>query len=246
MVAEERSLSQLSIAELEQRCRQETQRFRQQGQSDPRYCLEIFQRALRLSPSADGPRFAEEPAREILIGIYTSYIEATLNRQAQRSSSPEDLVQQVWLRFWSAATKGLDFGSLEEALSYLRRTTVTTMIEEQRQLRRRGRDESLQQHIAEVGEAATIDLRSDLFAEHVRQGFRERCRTLIPDPLEYRVFTLRYGVGLPPREIARQLAGAGIRLREREPTARAVSDLLERIFNRLRQDRDIQDLIGED
>lgn len=246
MVAEEHPFSQLSIAELEQRCRQETQHFRQQQPSDPRYCLEIFQRALRLSPATASLGFADELAREVLIGIYTSYIEATINRQAQRTTSLEDLVQQVWLRFWSAATHGLSFGSLQEALSYLRRTTVTTVIEEQRQLRRRGRDESLQQHIEQVGEAATIDLRSDLFADYVRQGFQERCRALMPDPLDYRIFTMRYGIGLPPREIARALAQEGITLREHEPTARTVSDLLERIFNRLRNDRDIQDLIGED
>jgi DNA-directed RNA polymerase specialized sigma24 family protein len=246
MVGQEIALEQFSLTELEVRCRQETQRFRQQQISDTRYCLEIVQRALRLVPNAPTPTFADNEARELLISIYTSHIEANINRQAQRVVSPEDVVQQVWLRFWSAASRGLHFASLEEALSYLKRATITTLIEEQRQQRRRYRDESLQQHLELVGEGATVDLSIDLFADHVRQKFRERCRLLIPDALEYRIFVLRYGVGMPPREIARELAAEGIKLREREPTPRLVSDVLERVFQRLRQDPDIHDLIRDD
>jgi DNA-directed RNA polymerase specialized sigma24 family protein len=246
MVVQEIDVRQFSLAELETRCRQETQRFRQQQTSDTRYCLEIVQRALRLIPGSSPPVFADEAARELLISIYTSHIEANINRQAQRVTSPEDIVQQVWLRFWSAAGRGLHFASLEEALSYLKRATITTIIEEQRQQRRKTREESLQQHLEIVGEGATVDPSIDLFADHVRQSFRDRCRLLIPDALEYRIFVLRYGVGLPPRDIARELGAEGIKLRDREPTPRLVSDVLERIFQRLRQDTDISDLIRND
>jgi DNA-directed RNA polymerase specialized sigma24 family protein len=242
------SLQRFSLDDLGDRCREETRRYRQSQPNDTRYCLEIVRRALRLAaaPGAARPLFSDEPARELLVRLYTSFIEANISRQIPHDGDFEDLVQQVWARFWSAAANGLDFRSLEEALAYLKRATVSTLISHHRQRRKRWRDDSLQQQVEALGDGAMADANADLFAGHVRERFRERCRSLIGDPLDYRIFVLRYGVGLPPRAIAAELAAAGMRLRDREPTPRAVSDVLERLFRRLRQDPDIQDLMRED
>ena len=151
------------------------------------------------------------------------------------------------MRFWQAAASAdLVFTTLAAALKYLKRTTVTMLIEEQRRERKRQREDSLQALAEIAGETMLTDIGADLFAQHTRERFRIRCREVLTDPAEYRVFLMRYGIGLPPRDIARELAGEGSLVSGRAPTARAVSDLLDRSCKRLCLDPEIQDLLRGD
>jgi DNA-directed RNA polymerase specialized sigma24 family protein len=260
----------LSLNDLESVCHQETQRYKNGMVSDTRFCLEIFRRALiqinplhtatvpkeaamiDLDPARSGrirdnaPIYADEAARVALVRIYTEFIKAQISRAAIRTTSIDDLVQQVWLRFWQAANNGLTFPSLEMALSYLKQTTVSALIEDQRRERKRRRDESLQQIITTAGEATLVDSGADLFARHTQQRFRVRCREVLTDPLEYRVFWMRYSMALPPRKVARLLATEGVLIKNRSPTARMISDLLDGSFKRLQLDGEIQDLLRGD
>jgi RNA polymerase sigma factor (sigma-70 family) len=260
----------LPLAALEAACRQETRRFRNAGVGDSRFCFEIFRRALLhtadLLVSADGartpqrsikrsvrpsstettPTYGDEAARTVLVQIYTDYIKAHINREAARMTPLDDLVQQVWFRFWRAANNQLIFPSLEAALNYLKQTTISTLLEDQRQWRKRQRDTSLHEIMSRISEHTLIDSSADLFLAHIQQRFRDRCREVLTDPFEYRVFWMRYGRGLPPREIARELDGEGVLANARPMTARTVSDLLERCCRRLRTDPEIQDLLRGD
>jgi hypothetical protein len=99
-----------------------------------------------------------------------------------------------------------------------------------------------------VNEAGDIfsDSKTDLFIQHARQRFHKRCREVIIDPLEHHIFWLRYGAALPPREIAQHLADEGVLIKDRQPTARLVSDTLDRICKRLCLDSEIRDLLAGD
>jgi DNA-directed RNA polymerase specialized sigma24 family protein len=239
----------LTLTELEVACRKETHLYRQGKPSDPCFCLEIFRRALLLAAQIDtsaAPVYADESARAMLVGIYTEFIKAHINRDATRATPLDDLVQQVWLRFWRAANQGLTFPSLEAALMYLKQTTISELIENNRRAHMRRRDESLERVIAGSGEESLSDGSADPFAQHTQQRFRARCREVLTNPLEYRVFSMRYGLGLSPREIAVELVREGVLIKDRQVTARAVSDLLDRSFNRLGQDPEIHDLLCGD
>lgn len=242
-------IEQRSLVELEARCQTETRRFRHTQPSDPRFCLEIFRRALRQSALAQGSistTYTDEEARAALVRIYSEFIKAHINRAALRSTPIDDLVQQAWLRFWRAANAGLTFQTLESALTYLKQVTISTLIEDQRRERKRWRDESLQQ-IAETDSGKTLAASdADLFDQLVRQRFRIRCREVLVDPLEYRVFYMRYSMGQPPREIAHVLADEQVSIKGRSPTARAVSDLLDRICKQLCLDPEIRALLEND
>lgn len=245
MIMSSEPIEQLPLSDLEQACRKETQNYRRSLASDTRFCQEIFRRAL--GQLVEGvPQYMDEEARTILVRTYTPFIEANINRAAVRSLPFDDLVQQVWLRFWRAANRGLSFPTLEAALNYLKQTTVSTLIEAQRQQRKRDRDDSLQQVVGALGEESLNDTTADLFNQHSQQRFRERCREVLVDPLEYQVFWMRYGMALPPREIARILDRQGCRIKEQAPSARAVSDILERSCRRLRLDQEIYDLLRFD
>jgi hypothetical protein len=242
-------LDQLSLVELETACRRETKRHRQGQPSDGRFCLQIFQRAILLSTKRcdnSPPSYADEAARELLYQLYTPFIEANINRKALQTTPHDEMVQQVWLRFWRAANNGLSFFSIEEALSYLKKATVSALLEEQRQYRQHIRTTSLQALLETSSEDIAIDYRADLFSAYAKQRFRDRVRELLADPIEYRIFQMRYSMMLPPREIARILKQEDILIKGRIPTARAVSDLLERIFERLAEDPEIEDLLRSD
>jgi hypothetical protein len=243
------ALERLSLTDLESACSRETRRYRTGQPSDSQFCSEIFRRALlqvAADPVSAAPAYADEDARTALVRIYTDFIKANINRTAVHTTSLDDLVQQVWSRFWSAANQGLSFLSLEAALSYLKRVTITTVIEERRRERVRQRDESLQQIIAATGEHALADPGVDLFEEHAQRRFRQRCREVLTDALEYRVFWMRYSMALPPRQIASVLSRENVRINGRTTTPRAVSDLLERSCRRLRNDAEIQELLRAD
>ena len=270
MTQQSPSLEILPLTDLEAACRKETRRYRATEPSDPRFCLEIFRRALlqtdlqsntfhsvREPPQSvergvfeqhahSAPSYQDEEARAVLVRIYTEFITANINRTATHTAVLDDLVDQVWLRFWQAANKGLSFSSLEAALTYLKLATISTLIETQRRERKWRRNVSLQQMVETNGSEILTDSGADLFAEHIRRRFRARCREVLTDPLEYRIFWMRYGMALPPREIARILSGEGVLIKNRSATARAVSDLLERSCRQLRDDPEIQELLSGD
>src|SRR5262245_24340812 len=145
MTEEGREPTTFPLAELEARCRHEPRRYRRSEPSDSRFCLEIFRRALALTGRTPADRalgsapatedesrsatYADEEARTTLVRIYSEFIKAHINPAALRNTPLEDLVQQVWLRFWRAANNGLYFPSLEAALRYLERATLSTLIE---------------------------------------------------------------------------------------------------------------------
>jgi hypothetical protein len=141
------SIERLSLADLDAGCRRETRQYRKSGSSDPRFCLEIFRRALEYVPAPNNPVHLIAPgeeARTLLVQIYTDYIKANINRAALPSLSLDDLIQIVWLRFWRAANRGLVFPTLDAALNYIKLTTASAMIEERRQERQQQQQESLQ------------------------------------------------------------------------------------------------------
>jgi hypothetical protein len=97
-----------------------------------------------------------------------------------------------------------------------------------------------------IGEEPLADAAADLFDQHVQQRFRTRCREVLTEPLAYRTFWMRYSMGLPPRQIAKDLLREGVLLKGREPTARLVSDLLEWSCEQLSRDHEIRDLLRGD
>jgi hypothetical protein len=241
------SIERLSLADLDAGCRRETRQYRKSGASDPRFCLEIFRRALEYLPEANAALISPgEDARTLLVQIYTDYIKATINRAALPSLALDDLIQIVWLRFWRSAKHGLVFPTLDAALNYIKLTTISALIEERRRERQQQQQYSLQQIVDTLGEEPLADKAADLFDQHAQQRFRDRCREVLTEPLTYRIFWMRYSMGQAPRQIAKELLQAGLLLKGRAPTARLVSDLLEWSCEQLSRDAEIRDLLRGD
>jgi DNA-directed RNA polymerase specialized sigma24 family protein len=240
----------IPLRDLERRCREENRRYRAQGFSDERFCLEIFRRALRRSGRQDGsgslPGYADELARELLVLIYTDYIHAQISRRARQLVQVEDVVHDVWGYFWKSANdQDLVFHSLGAALQYLSRVTLTAVIRHTRKTRGQQREESLQAMAEEAGGERLLAPFSDQFDVFARRQFRRRCYACLSDPVARQIFHLRFGLGYMPREIAAWL-NEHLEDRSAAYTARRVSDILERSFRTLSEDPEIRDLLQGD
>ena len=224
---------QLPMVELERYCRAETLKRRRQETDDPRYCLEIFRRALAIP--------ADHEARETLVALYTSFIEAKLPASplVMAITSREDLVQDTWFFFWRAARNGrLTFRTLPQALAYLGLARKSAVFNALRSARKP--EQSLE------SEAEIADPMADPFSGMIKQAFLERLRVVVDDPLHSRIFWLRYHDELPPRQIAELLNRERVSLDGQSPTAQAISQLLYQLCRRLEQDAEIQRLLKND
>ena len=195
--------------------------------------------------------------------IYTKVIVATINPAAVQSPQDrEDLAQEIWLAFWKRASKGdLAFLRLGEFIRYLRRITVHGVVDYQIAETHRRREVHLSVLIAEAGRDNDDDAADRHFGEqlkqilrgegsdpaiiHIQQRFNEHCERLVTAPTDKRIWIM-YRLGYKPKEIAKQLQNEGLHIREKPPTARLVSDVLERIFGRLEEDTEIIDLLQSD
>jgi DNA-directed RNA polymerase specialized sigma24 family protein len=254
-------LDEHSLPWLEAKCRHETETFRRGERSDGRFCLEIIRRALARGAIAgsDQLEWEDREAQAVFIRIYSEFIKAQINRSALYGASLDELVQDVWLRFWRAVAgkgeEGLDFSTLGKALSYLQRTTASAVLTHRRYWRDAQRRVSLEELVDTAGDARLPDSSADVPSKIERRRFNERVRELLND-VEYQVFALRYHGQLAPRAITALLSERGRTINGLTPskarsvsdlsTARSVSDLLERIKKRLAEDPEIRDLLQAD
>lgn len=242
-------LADVSLAELRTACLRETRRRRRGEASDGRYCLEIIRRAL--AASAKNERgvspWLDPDAQTLFIEIYTEFIVAQLNRRALFNISREDLIQNVWRRFWQAVA-GKDvfpFLTLEAALAYLQQVVASAIVEYRNDERVRQRQLSLENMTQEQDEGDLATFQDDPALVYVKERFRERVRELL-EGQQYELFVLRYHGQLKPQAIAALLRSRGDVIAGKAPTPRLISDVLERCFERLEKDEEIRDLLQSD
>lgn len=241
------TISLVALPELVRGCQRETRRYQRGETSDPLFCLEIFRRALQQerigSSSADNaPIYTDNAAREALVVIYSEYVRAQIQRKAVRSALIEELVQEVWRNFWQAANTGLSFEQLPQALAYLRQVTVSQVIRFRRMQQQSLREASIHELVEAGSQESTLMSFDPLFAAYVQERFYQRC-TEVLNETEWRVFRMRYTLGYKPQELAQRL---NVLDPQAQYTSRKVSDLLDRIFRRLSDDKEIRDLLHHD
>ncbi|NJM07974.1 sigma-70 family RNA polymerase sigma factor [Candidatus Gracilibacteria bacterium] len=239
----------LALPDLIACCADETQRYRAGQLSANQYRLELFQRAVRhnapRSSSQRCPHYSDEAARTALVETYSGFVRARLCRAAIDPLPLDDMQQQVWLRFWQAANSGIEFASLEAALSYLN-CAVTSTIYETRRVQQRRREHSLQRLLVSSSEELLFMSSSEPGERLFDEWLLSECYTRLHDPSEAYIFRLRYENGLPPRAIACVLRAQGARLRDNEPDATAVSQVLDSCRRRLRADGAFAALLREE
>jgi DNA-directed RNA polymerase specialized sigma24 family protein len=217
-----------SVAQLAQRCAEEMARYRRRERHDPRRCYELFRRAL------------VQRNEEAWTAIYDQYRQLVNHWLGHVPGDPEALVNQVFIRFWSALPpdRFTDFPSLDALLAYLKRCAQGVAIDARRQEeRKRARETALlpmQQAAVSSGpspsaEQVLDELASEQLYEYVTQRLNGAQESL--------VFRASFEWGLQPAQIADRWADVFTCVRE-------VSRVKERILRRLRRDKRLAVLLG--
>ena len=189
-------LQLMTVADLAQRCAQETDLYFHRQEFDSSYCLELFRRAIRNN---------DEHALEVVIAQYrplvARWVDKWMDRQPDFYSfneEPQDFIAQAFERFWLSFTpdKLEKSQSLAAVLRYLQMCVNGAIMDARRKASRlrveqEARDE--EQDPPEMAPTPEDLLQADEFWQLIRKKSR--------DPKEYTVIYASYYLALSPREI---------------------------------------------
>jgi len=188
------SFDTLPLPQLLLACHEHLGRFRRGADNDPRFCLELFRRAID----------AQDP--EAWRGLVDLYRPLLLARLQQRGITPdlaEEAVQEAFVTLWLKSTVGAVSTcdhSLAQVLHYLWSGVRFALIK----LHRRHHDvplaaeSDLHQLYISMGSEDTVERTIDAWM------LLARVRKLVTAH-EWRILWLRFGQEFPPREIATRL-----------------------------------------
>lgn len=195
-MSHESDLQHLTVEDLAQRCAQETDYYFNNKENDPRYCFELFRRAIRGQ---------DERALDMIFIQYQPLVLKWVDKWMHKhqdfqsfTDEAQDYVAQAFERFWISFTpaKFDRSQSLAAVLRYLQMCVNGAITDAWRKSRR-----------FELGQEATDDeqqfLDSEPTPEDILQAeeFWQLIRKKSKDPREYTVVYASFHLDLSPREI---------------------------------------------
>jgi len=201
-MSHENELQHMAVADLAQRCAQETDLYFDHQNYDSSYCFELFRRAIRNN---------DERALEVLIVQYQPLVARWVDRWMSKhpdvslfNEEPQDFVAQAFERFWISFTSAkLDKSqSLAAVLRYLQMCVNGAVTDAWRKVRRiqieqEARDE--EQELSEPDPTPEDLLQNDEFWQLIQKKAK--------DPKEYKVVYASFYLDLSPREILGEYQG---------------------------------------
>lgn len=228
------SLNSWSLANLSQRCSQESDRFFNRQEHDPRYCFELFRRAVM---------HENEYAWELIYRQYQRLVSHWVERHALLTAVDEEadyFMNRAFEKMWQGMTpkKFADFADLKSVLRYLQMCTHSVMVD----YMRRKEQMTLAAQVEEqdergVGDGET-DYENNLSTHERRLNFWQWLRENLADEQEYKVIHSSFVLDLKPREIAAQFPESFADVQE-------VYRLKEKVLNRLKRRDELAEFIGD-
>jgi RNA polymerase sigma factor (sigma-70 family) len=218
-------LEDINVAELAERCAQETAKSRRKRPADDRYCFELFRRAIVQQ---------DQQAWEAVFHQYRRLVYDWIGASHPRV---EDLVNETFARFWQGVTPHTfqsRFHDLGGVLAYLKVCAKNLVINHERRRERERLAHSLVQgfalHPPDPERRAIETLAGQKLAAYIKSCLRDKSDQL--------VFHLSFELGLKPKEIYEQHP-------HEFESAKQVSRIKERILKRMRRDPMLLKLWGE-
>jgi DNA-directed RNA polymerase specialized sigma24 family protein len=197
-MSHENEVHQMAVADLAQKCAQETDLYFNHQDYDSTYCFELFRRAIRNN---------DERALEVVIVQYQPLVARWVDKWMDKhpdfpsfNEEPQDFIAQAFERFWISFTpaKFDKSQSLAAVLRYLQMCTNGAIMDAWRKSRRlqieqEPRDE--EQGFSEPDPDPTPEelLQKDEFWQLIKKKTK--------DPKEYIVVYASFHLALSPREI---------------------------------------------
>jgi RNA polymerase sigma factor (sigma-70 family) len=196
-------------------------RYQRRERHDPRYCYQLFRRALA------------QRDEEAWAAVYEQYCRLVNRWLGHVPGDPDALVNQVFTRFWKVVHPDRfdEFSSLGAILAYLKRCAQSIAIDARRQEERKQAKEArlFQMHQAAEEQSSSIECVLDKIVsgqvyEHVMKRLNSTQESL--------AFRASFEWGLKPAEIAKRWTAVFANAQE-------VSRIKERVLRRLRRDSEL-------
>lgn len=226
------SLTALTLAGIAHRCSQETERFFRRLEHDPRYCFELFRRAVTERSQA---------AYELLYRQYQALVFSWIERHPSMAGLDEEtqyFVNRTFEKMWRALTpaKFERFPDLKSLLSYLKLCAHSVVVD----YARAGQPKVVDEELAELqlaNTAADTDLEADTVAQMEQQEFWRLISERLNDDKERIVLYGAFVLALKPRDLLSRYPGTFVDVTE---IYRTKQNLLER----LRRDKELHQLLA--
>jgi len=224
----------LTLTGIAHRCAQETELFFQRKGYNPRYCFELFRRAIMER---------NQRAWELVYNQYRSLVGSWVKRHSAFPSSGEEaqyFVNRAFEKMWVAVTPDRfgRFPDLKSLLRYLQ-TCVHSVVLDQVRVAEQA-EVGAEADIASVeGEAGDTTPEDQALARVQGQELWDQITTRLRNDREHRVMYGSFVLALKPREI----------YAEGKDTFRDVREVYrvkENVLARLRRDAELKKLLGAD
>ena len=233
-MAENVQLTLLTLAGIAHRCAQETERFFQRLSHDPRYCFELFRRAVV---------GRSQRAWALVYDQYRPLVAGWVERHAAFAAGGEEtqyFVNRAFEKMWRALTpeKFAGFPTLASLLRYLQVCVHSALLDRVR----RAELDSISLEDKLLDKANLSEGRSEgdnPLARLHRQDLWAALVQRLKDDRERQVIYGSFVLGLKPRELHRHYRGAFRDVRE-------IYRIKENVIARLRRDDELQKFFAGD
>lgn len=226
------SFQTLSLSGVAQRCAEESDHFFHRRDHDPRFCFELFRRAVEER---------NEQAWSLLCDQYRPLVAGWVKRNEAFASSKENVsffVNGAFAKMWSAVTseRFADFDDLKSLLRYLQLCVSSVIMDHVRSVEYYERLEDVS---PDVEEATGVHVEQRALAQAERKAFWEAINVRLKDEQEKLVVYYSYVVGFKPSQILEHRPDAFSDVREIYRTK-------ENVLARLRRDEALKELFSSD
>jgi DNA-directed RNA polymerase specialized sigma24 family protein len=232
-MSQQTDLQTLTLAGIAHRCAHETDRFFQRQAHDPRYCFELFRRAIAGQ---------DQRAWELVYRQYRPLVAGWVERHSAFPSSGEEaqyFLNRAFEKMWSALNPERfgQFPNLKSLLRYLQMCVNSVVYDHVR--RAELPQVELEPHALAADAPANDPLAEQILDKVQQQELWSAVTARLQDDQERMVVYGSFVLGLKPRELCAHYAGSFVDVRE-------VYRVKENVLARLRRDAALRRILGGD
>lgn len=221
----------LTLSGLRHRCAVESDRFFNRQEHDPRYCFELFRRAI------------DDHNEQAWAYIYEQYhplVAGWVERHSLFPAADEEkqyFVNRAFEKMWAAITpaKFAKFPNLKSVLSYLQMCVHSTLVDYVRGQERAALMD--QEDMARIPDEATSNVDGQISQQAERQELWRWINERLKNEKERRVVYGTFALAMKPRELHTHFS-------ETFNSVEEVYRVKENVLARLRRDKELVKLLG--
>lgn len=228
------AFEQLPLSTVGRRCSQETANFRSRAPFDPRYCLELFRRAVL---------HRDQQAWELIYAQYRAQVMSWIRRHPLIGMLDEEApyyANRAFERLWSVMTpeKWQSFSDLKGILRYLQLCVHSVIVDAARSKEQARIAETLEveEELEPADDRPPVE--EQVLSRARRQELWQWLCDQLRDEREYRLVYAKFVLGLKPPELVAQYPEAFSDVRE-------VYRLTESVMNRLRNSPELAGFLND-